>query len=128
MDSRLYFVLGDLVGNILVAALAGWLCSLLIGPGWNMWVAMVAAMILGMLLGLLLFFPLGILFGAMEVMLPIMFSGMLGGMVVGMWAAMAPLSGAGAAVIGGVCGLIGINFIWILNNSLRGQRDASAGH
>jgi len=86
------------------------------------------AMILGMLLGLVLFVPLGILFGAMEVMVPIMFSGMLGGMVVGMWAAMAPLSGAGAAVIGGVCGLIGINVIWILNNSLRGQRDATAGH
>lgn len=123
MDSRMYFVIGDLAGNILVAAVAGWLCSLLIGPGWNMLAAMVVGMALGMLLGLVLFFPLGILFGAMEVMVPIMFSGMLSGMVVGMWAAMAPLTFMAAAIVGGICGLIGINVIWVLNNGLRGRRD-----
>ncbi|MDZ7781643.1 MAG: hypothetical protein U5K56_01385 [Halioglobus sp.] len=63
----------------------------------------------------------------MEVMVPIMFSGMLGGMVVGMWAAMAPLSGTAAAGVGAICGLIGINVIWILNNGLRGRRDAAEG-
>ena len=98
MDSRLYFVLGDLASNLLVGALAGWLSALVIGVGWNMWLAMFLAMALGMLVGLVLFFPLGMAFGAMEVMLPTMFSGMLSGMVVGMWTAMHPVSGVTALV------------------------------
>jgi hypothetical protein len=31
MDSRLYFVLGDLLSNILVGLVAGWLCALVVG-------------------------------------------------------------------------------------------------
>ncbi len=127
MDSRLFFVLGDLGGNLLVAAVAGWLCALLIPVGWNMFFAMLVAMAIGMVVGLVLFFPLGIFFGAMEVMVPTMFSGMLSGMVVGMWAAMEPVSGQQALVCGAVCGLIGINIIWIMNNSLRGPRDPAIG-
>ena len=122
MDSRLYFVLGDLVSNILVGLVAGWLCALIIGVGWNMFLAMVLAMIIGMIVGTILWFPLGMLFGAMEVMLPTMFGGMLSGMVVGMWAAMMPLGAGQAAVIGGVCGLVAIVTVWVLNNALRGVR------
>lgn len=122
MDSRLYFVLGDLASNLLVGALAGWLSALVIGDGWNMWLAMFLAMGLGMLLALVLFFPLGMAFGAMEVMVPTMFSGMLGGMVVGMWAAMQPVSDAGALLAGAGCGLVGINVVWVLNVGLRGPR------
>lgn len=122
MDSRLYFVLGDLASNLLVGALAGWLSALVIGVGWNMWLAMFLAMALGMLVGLVLFFPLGMAFGAMEVMLPTMFSGMLSGMVVGMWTAMHPVSGVTALVVGAGCGLVGINVVWVLNVGLRGQR------
>ena len=87
MDSRLYFVLGDLFSNVLVGAVAGWLCALIIGTGWNMWVAMFVAMAIGMIVGTLLWLPLGMKFGTMEVMVPVMFGGMLSGMVVGMWAA-----------------------------------------
>ena len=47
MDSRLYFVLGDLASNLLVGALAGWISALVIGDGWNMWLAMFLAMGLG---------------------------------------------------------------------------------
>ncbi len=122
MDSRLYFVLGDLASNLLVGALAGWLSALVIGVGWNMWLAMFLAMALGMLVGLLLFFPLGMAFGAMEVMLPIMLSGMLSGMVVGMWAAMHPVSAVTGLMAGAGCGLVGINVVWVLNVGLRGQR------
>ncbi len=122
MDSRLYFVLGDLASNLLVGAMAGWLSALVIGVGWNMWLAMFLAMALGMLVGLVLFFPLGMAFGAMEVMLPTMFGGMLSGMVVGMWAAMHPVSGTVALLVGAGCGLVGINVIWVLNIALRGRR------
>lgn len=127
MDSRLYFVLGDLVANLLVGALAGWLSALVIGTGWNMFLAMFLAMGLGMLVGLVLFFPLGMAFGAMEVMLPTMFGGMLAGMVVGMWAAMAPVSSGLALLTGAGCGLVGINIIWVLNVALRGRRTFSQG-
>jgi len=124
MDSRLYFVLGDLFSNLLVAIVAAWFCALLIPTGWNMFGAMLVAMAIGMLVGLILFFPLGVMFGAMEVMVPTMFCGMLSGMVVGMWAAMAPVTGEEAALVGGVCGLVGINIIWVMNTSLRGRRSS----
>ncbi len=122
MDSRLYFVLGDLAGNILVGALAGWLSALVIGEGWNMVLAMFLAMAIGMLVGLVLFFPLGMAFGAMEVMLPTMFGGMLSGMVVGMWAAMHPVGGGDGLLVGAGCGLFGIVVIWVLNHAVRGRR------
>lgn len=126
MDSRLYFVLGDLASNILVGLVVGWLCALIVGVGWNMYLAMLLAMVIGMVVGTVLWFPLGILFGAMEVMLPTMFGGMLSGMVVGMWAAMMPVSGTQAAVIGSVCGLISIVIIWVVNNAVRGIRPYQA--
>jgi hypothetical protein len=120
MDSRLYFVLGDLASNILVGLVVGWLCCLIVDVGWHMFLTMVLAMFIGMVTGTVLWFPLGRFFGAMEVMLPTMFSGMLSGMVVGMWATMMPLGDFEAAAIGGVCGLISIVIIWILNNSVHG--------
>jgi hypothetical protein len=122
MDSRLYFVLGDLLSNILVGLVAGWLCALVVGEGWNMFIAMLFAMVIGMVVGTVLWFPLGMLFGAMEVMLPTMFGGMLSGMVVGMRAAMLPVSSYEAAALGSVCGLIAIVIVWVLNNSVRGIR------
>jgi hypothetical protein len=127
MDSRLYFVLGDLASNILVGAIAGCLCALIIGVGWNMFFAMLLAMAIGMLVGLVLWIPLGMLFGAMEVMLPTMFGGMVSGMVVGMRAAMSPLSSDDALMMGAVCGLASIVAIWILNNSVRGLRQYGTG-
>ena len=127
MDSRLYFVLGDLAGNLLVGAIAGWLSALVIGVGWNMVLAMFLAMALGMLVGLVLFFPLGMAFGAMEVMLPTMFSGMVSGMVVGMWAAMHPVGSVDALLAGAGCGLFGILLIWTLNHALRGRRVYTGG-
>jgi hypothetical protein len=114
--------MGDLASNILAGLVVGWLCSIVVGSGWNMWLAMFFAMALGMVVGMLLFFPLGILFGAMEVMLPLMFSGMVSGMVIGMWSAMSPLEGATASFYGAVCGLCCIVAIWIINHSIRGTR------
>ena len=124
MDHRLYFVLGDLFSNILVSAFIGWICSLFITPGWNMWIAMFVAMAVGMFIALILWLPLGTFFGAMEVMTPLMFSGMVSSMVVGMKAAMMPIPASDAWYLGGVCGLACIVFIWVMNNSLRGPTSA----
>ena len=122
MDSRLYFVIGDLAGNVLIGLLVGWLCWAIVGTGWNMFFTMLLTMGVGMIVGLVLFFPLGILFGAMEVMLPLMFTGMVSGMVVGMWCAMAPISAATASFYGAMCGLVSIVAIWVINTALRGSR------
>ncbi len=122
MDHRLYFVLGDLAANIVVGAVAGWLCAMLIGVGWNMFVAMILAMVVGMVVATILFFPFAIFFGAMEIMLPAMMTGMVSGMAVGMWAAMETFESLEALRVGAVCGLVSLVFIWVVNNSLRGVK------
>ncbi len=127
MDSRLYFVLGDLFSNVLVGAVVGWLCALIVGVGWSMFPTMILTMVIGMVVGTALWIPLGMMFGAMEVMLPTMFGGMVSGMVIGMWAAMEPLGGMESFVMGGVCGLASIVVIWILNNSVRGVHNFEMG-
>jgi hypothetical protein len=126
MDSRLYFILGDLLSNVLVGLVVGWLCCLIVSEGWPMFFTMLLTMGIGMLVGMVLCFPMGMLFGAMEVMLPTMFGGMLSGMVVGMWATMSALNSLQGVVIGGICGLVSIVIVWILNSYLRGVRSYGA--
>ena len=128
MDKRLFFMIGDLVANVVSGTIAGLAAWAIVDPAWNMWLAMLAMMVLGMALGLVLFFPFSIKLGAMEVMLPLMFSGMLGGMVVGMLAAMVPLSLASALAHGAVSGLAGILCIWIANSMLLGIAYRSEGN
>jgi len=85
METRPYFLLGDLFVNVTVGALVGVVCAALIGPAWNMWLGMFAGMALGMLIALVLSLGIfAVLFGAMEVMVPTMLTGMVVGMVVGM--------------------------------------------
>lgn len=120
MDNRLYFVLGDLLSNILVGAAVGWLSWLIVGPHWNMFLAMWLMMLVGMVVSLPLLLPASIFFGAMEIMLSNMFTGMLSGMVVGMWISMSPLSAVQALLIGGATGILSIIIIWTMNACLRG--------
>lgn len=122
MDNRLYFVLGDLLSNLIVGALVAWACWLLFDNSWNMFLAMIIAMAFGMILSMLLWVPAGILFGAMEVMVPLMLTGMVSSMIVGMWAAMHPIQLSVALACGTISGLASINVVWILNNHLRGAR------
>ncbi|MFQ5697117.1 MAG: hypothetical protein ACE5IL_02400 [Myxococcota bacterium] len=37
MESRPYFILGDLLANGVIGALVGLVCVGLMGPSWNMW-------------------------------------------------------------------------------------------
>jgi hypothetical protein len=120
MDDRLYFVLGDLLANIVMGALVGAVAVWLVGSGWNMWLAMLLMMALGMVLGLAGALGFGFLFGAMEIMVPVMQTGMWSGMVVGMWQTMAPLSATQGALVGGVTGVMVLNVVWVANTALRG--------
>ncbi len=123
MDKRLYFVLGDLFGNIAVGVAVAWLSWLIVSTGWNMWLTMFAMMAFGMLVSLLLFFPLGYFFGAMEVMIPTMLTGMLSGMIVSMRCAMHHTSLDFALFLGAFSGLSSIVVVWILNNHIQNARE-----
>ncbi len=111
MPDSVYFLIGDLVSNMVVGACAALLCWAFIDPSWNMLVAMLVAMPVGMLVALVL----GVLvfmryFGAMEIMVPTMLGGMLAGMLVGMNAAMMPVAAWSAAKHGALIGLLVLAF------------------
>lgn len=120
MDHRLFYVVGDFLANVALGVIVGIISWAIVWPGWNMIVAMFVMMAVGMVAGLIFFFPAAIKLGAMEAMVPLMFTGMLSGMVVGMAEAMMPLTAMQAAVLGAASGVVGIGFIWIANNLLRG--------
>lgn len=120
MDSRIYFVVGDVLVNVAIGLLVAVVSYWLVSTNWNMLVAMWLMMFVGMVLAMLFALPAGILFGAMEVMLPMKLSGMLSGMVVGMWAAMQPIALSQAIGVGATMGLVSIVLVWILNSRIRG--------
>lgn len=120
MDHRLFYVVGDFIANVLLGLVVGAISWAIVGPGWNMIVAMFVMMAVGMLAGLVFFFPAAIKLGAMEAMVPLMFTGMLSGMVVGMAAAMMPMPLQTGLLLGTLSGVAGILFIWIANSALRG--------
>ena len=122
MNDRFYFLLGDILSNMLVGAAAAAVCALLIDPDWNMLLAMLLGMPLGMLLALLLgLFLLYRYFGANEVMVPTMLSGMAAGMLTAMTAAMQPLSVSSAALCGALVGLAILGFCYYSDYLIRGE-------
>ncbi len=121
LETRPYFVLGDLAANIAAGVIIGLISALLFGPGWNMLLAMFVGMALGMVISLPIALGSGALFGAMEVMLPVMTTGMVVGMVVPMAAAMAEVSFAWAVRVGACCG-VGVVIATYVANSLIKRR------
>ncbi|MGE4651801.1 MAG: hypothetical protein AAEJ53_13010 [Myxococcota bacterium] len=115
METRPYFVLGDVLANSVVGALVGVASAALFGPGWNMIIAMLVGMALGMVISLPALLGFVVFFGAMEVMVPAMITGMVAGMVVSMSATMGPLSFASAAVLGVKSGLGVLVAIYLAN-------------
>jgi len=86
MEKRLFFVVGDLLSNVLIATVAIAVTTLLIGGR----LGMAVGMIIGMVVGMLIATAIGMGFiarrlGIMEVVMPACLSGMLGGMWGGMW-------------------------------------------
>jgi hypothetical protein len=104
VETRPYFILGDIVSNLTAGAFVGGACALLLPAGWNMLATMVLGMALGMLLSLPVGFLLSGLFGAMETLLPVMTTGMVAGMVVAMQPGLATMRFADGARLGGWCG------------------------
>ena len=115
METRPYFVLGDIVSNVVAGALVGGACAVLLPPGWNMVVAMSA----GMATSLPLAFLLSGLFGAMETLLPVMTTGMVAGMVIAMQSSLTPMRFENTARIGGLCGLTVVIATYLVNAFIR---------
>jgi hypothetical protein len=120
LDQRFGYVIGDLVANVALGALVGLLSWLIVGPWWNMWIAMFVMMAIGSIVGFVGFMVTARWLGAMEAMVPLMFTGELAGMVVGMAIPMMPFSAAQGLVWGAACGAGAMVIIWVANALLRG--------
>lgn len=82
IETRPYFLLGDLLGCLIAGAVAAF-AALLVPSSWWMAPSMAVAMVAGMLAGLLVGVLIVPLFG-MESMPPAMMTGMASGMIVSM--------------------------------------------
>jgi hypothetical protein len=128
MALRPYFVLGDILTN-LVAGIAAALCArALVGAHWNVLLAMGTGMAVGMLASSLVAFFFMPLFGAFEVMLPSMLTGTISGMLVGMLEPMRGPSPAEAAACGSASGIASIAWTyavtaWVRRNDRAGSRE-----
>lgn len=122
METRLYFLLGDLLACVLVAVVAACACAAIFSDAWPMVLLMPVSMVVGMFIGLLVAVLAGLIyfFGAMEIMVPTMFTGM----VAGMWGAMVgagpEFSYASLAMQGATLGLVVNVAIRIYSMSLSG--------
>lgn len=119
MEKRLYFIIGDLFANALIATVAVALTAWLIGGSWGM----IPGMLVGMLLGMVITLPLSLvlltpILGVMEVLSPCMISGMLGGMWGGMW----PLAGGEILQWGVGTGIAVVVVIYALNAVVSGPQ------
>ena len=121
METRPYFILGDLISNMLAGAAVGCATAALITVNWPMPVSMAAGMALGMLLGMPIQIACSLLFGAFEVMIPMMLTSMTAGMAVAMRASMQETAG-GAGAVWGVCiGVFVLGFTYLSNAVLSGD-------
>ncbi len=119
METRWYFILGDLAANILVACAAVALSSWLIGGSLGMLPGMIIGMLFGMVIGLVIGMGcLTVFLGVMEVATPCMLSGMFGGMWGGMWS----LAGAEVLQWGAATGVITLTAVYVLNAFVSGPQ------
>jgi hypothetical protein len=121
METRLYFLFGDILSNTLLGAMVGALAAFCFNDRWPMLLAMVVGMFASTLLSAIFGALLGILYGAFELMVPLMLTAMVAGMALPMSAAMEPLDPLQAAKIGAAIGLLVLAVTYILNAALRGK-------
>lgn len=118
----LYFCMGDYLAGLLTGLLTALAVRAIVGPQWDMVLAMLVGMAVGMLLHLtllLLFIPL---LGTFELMTPSAVIGMYGGMLFGMRDSMqqAYVSRGMALAVGALFGLVVVFGIRWLDRQLRG--------
>ena len=118
---RLYFLVGDLLGNPGVSALVALSVSVLVADAWYVATGMVVGMALGIVVAVVCLILLTPIFGAFEVMLPGMTGAMAMGMIVGMQAAMTPVDPGRGAGLGAVIGLAVLIVVRLFDRHIRHQ-------
>jgi len=121
METRPYFLFGDILSNAVAGFVVGGVAALVTQPGWPAAAVMPIGMFLGMILATPIQIVCGIFFGAFEVMIPMMFTGMAAGMIIPMQAAGAPLTPIDGALRGIGIGMAVLAFTYIANAFLSGE-------
>ena len=122
METRPYFIAGDLSCSIVVGVLTAVAATATVSEAWPMLAAMVVGMVLGMAVAAVGILGFGPFFGMIELQMPAMLAGMLTGMVVAMTATTIPLASSTASVIGGTLGLTTFVAVWLADARLRARR------
>ena len=118
METRPYFVFGDVVSNAGTGAVVAVVCQALPVDTWPMVLAMPLGMVVGSLVAMLLASALAFCFGAFEVMLPVMTTGM----VVGMSTPLVGQTGPSVGVAAGAgLGLVVLVATYLLDARIRGR-------
>ena len=118
METRPYFIAGDIVSNLAVGGLVGGACAL-IDPGWSMFATMILGMTFGMVISLPLALLLSAFFGAMETLLPVMITGMAAGMVTSMLTRLTVTPLADAVYLGSFSGLSVLVASYVANSAIK---------
>jgi hypothetical protein len=118
-----YFRFGDYAAGALTGVLTALAVRGVVGPHWDMVLAMLVGMALGMIVHLLLGLLLMPLLGAFEVMIPGAMIGMYGGMLFGMRDSMqhAEISLRTALAVGALFGLLVVFGVRWWHRQLRGE-------
>jgi len=125
-----YFRLGDYAAGALTGVLTALAVRGVVGPHWDMVLAMLVGMALGMIIHLLLGLLLMPVLGGFEVMIPGAMIGMYGGMLFGMRDSMqyADVSLRTALAVGALFGLIVIFGVRWWDRQLRGEAFVGPKH
>jgi hypothetical protein len=121
--ASLYFRFGDYAVGALTGVLTALAVRAVVGPHWDMVLAMLVGMALGMIVHLLLGLLLMPLLGGFEVMIPGAMIGMYGGMLFGMRDSMqqAEISLPTALAVGALFGLLVVFGVRWWDHQLRGE-------
>jgi hypothetical protein len=114
METRPFFVLGDIFTNVAAGVAAALLTWSLVPLSWSPLLSMPAGMILGTLAAIPVTIALSPLFGAFEIMLPGMLSGMIAGMIAAMMSATESPGMARAAAWGAGAGIAVVIWVYAL--------------
>ncbi len=125
IETRPYFVVGDLIANSALGALVGVCCALVIPETWPSLAAMLAGMFLGMLIATPVQLASSLLLGAFETMLPMMLSGMSSGMLVAMVASQGLVPWRDGLATGALAGLAVVVFTYLMNALLTREANPS---
>tara|TARA_B110000444_G_scaffold261157_1_gene311505 strand:+ start:4122 stop:4499 length:378 start_codon:yes stop_codon:yes gene_type:complete len=122
METRAYFLFGDLFGNLIVGVSSSIICGYLCSDWPFMIIGMIVAMFLGMIISTILTITILLKwFGAMEVMLPAMSTGMFSAMAIVMWPPGGTYTIISAIELGLFVGAIIFIITWIINAVIVGK-------